>query len=112
MPNLLPAANRGGDDGNGGDDSPGPSIAQIPLTELDGEKLGGQLGESFCKPVQFGARSRRLGGGESGDLETLQPAVFAAGCDEMQSDSFSEDDGTRTRNHRIDSVIRWFSLTL
>jgi len=105
LPNLLTATDRGGDGGDRGNDSLGSTSAQFPQCEMNGEKLGGQLGESFCKPVQFGASSRRLEGAGSEDVETLQPAAIAAGCDEMHSDSFSEDDGTRTRNHRIDSPV-------
>jgi len=39
-------------------------------------------------------------------LETTQPADFAAGCvlvHRLALRCISEDDGTRTRNHRIDS---------
>jgi integrase len=108
LPNLLQASDRGGDGCDGGDDSPDSTVAILRKTGTEdaaGEKLGGGLGGTTCKPVLFAARLFRSGDVGEGDAEMPQPAGNAAGCSDLQRDSSSEDDGTRTRNHRIDSPV-------
>ncbi len=109
LPNLVPTT---------------PStVAEIPL------RITGTVGPKADNSIRLGVVPGVVTGGaeghqsaSSGNLrivggvwgELTQPLeMTGAGASQHRPASvcISEDDGTRTRNHRIDSVIRWPSLT-
>jgi site-specific recombinase XerC len=100
LPSILPP-------GTG----PADQRQQLPATGTDGRTaVGSGFGcRMVAAPAVSGGLSLSLvGGGEGGvggDLETAKPPVsqgFRGRLSQPDSGSLSEDDGTRTRNHRID----------
>jgi integrase len=99
LPNFLPA----------GQERPAPEA--LAATGTDGtapEKLGGQLGDASSASGHILSFPVATGGAESGEGESKNPLVskgfVASGRDKALSVT-SEGDGTRTRNHRIDSPV-------
>ena len=108
FPNLVP---HGGPDAN---------AAEIPLRLTGTEGTKSAVPGAVRDAVTGGTGPHQTAlmytfsivGGTSGYApEPLETTGAGASQHRPASNGISEDDGTRTRNHRIDSLIRWPSLT-
>jgi integrase len=92
-----------------------PQADTLRATGTEGDNTAPQLADAYTPLPQLPATGReklRLIEGENGDKSEnatgLKPLNFSgdeADCDSLRLPEISEGDGTRTRNHRIDSFI-------
>ncbi len=97
LPDFIPAA--------GGPESQTAALRATGTEGRPAEKLGVRLGVNHPKPVHSPATSCKGKGIPEAGAETTQPAATAAGCRELHPFAARVDEGIRTPDTQIHSLV-------